>query len=106
VPVAGIPASTPLDALNVTPLGRAPDSANVGAGDPVAVTVKLPATPIVKAVLPALENPGAVFAVVLDVVQPATNRTEIRAKIAKILQATPAVNREGLDIAVIPFQAS
>jgi hypothetical protein len=95
-----------LDALNVTPFGSAPDSANVGAGDPVAVTVKVPATPIVKAMLPGLENPGAVLATVLDVVQPATNRTGIRAKIARILQATPAVNRKGLDIAAIPFQAS
>ena len=38
---AGVPDSTPVDALKVTPLGRAPDSVSVGAGKPVAVTVKL-----------------------------------------------------------------
>lgn len=91
--------------MNVTPLGRAPDSVNVGAGDPVAVTVKVPPVPIVKAAPLALENPGALLATVLDVVQPATKRTEIRAKLARILQATPAINREGLGIAAIPFQA-
>jgi hypothetical protein len=46
--------------LNVTPLGSAPASANVGTGDPVAVTVKLPAVPTVNVVPLALVIPGAV----------------------------------------------
>ena len=47
-------------AVNVTPDGRAPVSLSVGAGEPVAVTVKVPATPSEKAMLLALENAGAV----------------------------------------------
>ena len=52
VPVAGAPLSTP--ALNVTPLGNAPDSLTVGAGNPVAVTVNDPAVPTVNVVLAPL----------------------------------------------------
>ena len=44
---------------NVTPLGRAPDSLNEGVGEPVAVTVKLPAVAAVNAVLLALVMAGA-----------------------------------------------
>src|SRR5580658_173586 len=44
----GVPESIP--PLNVTPVGRVPDSVIVGAGKPVAVTVKVPATPLVKVV--------------------------------------------------------
>jgi hypothetical protein len=40
--------------LNVTPDGSAPDSLRDGAGEPVAVTVKLPAVPTVNVVLLAL----------------------------------------------------
>ena len=36
--------------VRVTPLGRVPVSVNVGAGKPVAVTVKVPAVPTVKVV--------------------------------------------------------
>src|SRR5437879_5686934 len=43
----------------MTPLGRAPDSVKVGAGKPVAVTVKEPAVPTVKVVLSALVMAGA-----------------------------------------------
>ena len=59
VPAAGVPLSTPLDALKVTPAGNAPDSLRVGAGDPLAVTVKLPALPTVNVVLLALVIAGA-----------------------------------------------
>jgi hypothetical protein len=38
----------------VTPEGRAPNSANVGVGEPVAVTVNVPALEIVNFVLVAL----------------------------------------------------
>jgi hypothetical protein len=53
----GVPLRTP--ALNVTPVGSAPDSAMLGVGVPVAVTVSEPATPSVKAVLVALVMAGA-----------------------------------------------
>jgi hypothetical protein len=58
VPLAvGVPLRMP--ALNFTPLGSAPDSVILGAGDPVAVTVNEPATPSVKVVLLALVMTGA-----------------------------------------------
>ena len=47
VPTAGVPLNTPVDALKVTPVGNAPDSPRVAAGNPLAVTVKLPALPTV-----------------------------------------------------------
>ena len=46
-------------ALNVTPLGSAPVSLSVGAGNPVAVTVNVPAVPTVNVVLFALVIAGA-----------------------------------------------
>ena len=55
VPLAvGVPLNTPVAVLNVTPAGRAPDSLRVGVGEPVAVTVTVPAEPAVKVVLFAL----------------------------------------------------
>ena len=60
VPAAGVPLSTPVAALNVTPLGNVPLSLSVGVGAPVAVTVKvLPAVPAVKVALLALVMAGA-----------------------------------------------
>ena len=56
---AGVPLSTPVVVLNVTPLGSVPLSLSVGVGTPVAVTVKLPAVPTVKVVLLALVMAGA-----------------------------------------------
>ncbi len=50
VPVAGVPESTPVVELRVTPVGRAPVSLKVGAGEPVAVTVNVPAEPSAKVV--------------------------------------------------------
>jgi hypothetical protein len=47
--------------LNVTPLGSAPVSVRVGVGDPVVVTVKLPAAPTENVVLAALVIAGAWF---------------------------------------------
>jgi len=53
-----VPLSTP--ALeSVTPLGSAPLSLNVGAGEPVAVTVNDPAIPTTNVVLLALVMAGA-----------------------------------------------
>ena len=60
---AGVPLSAPVVALSVTPLGSAPVSVNVGAGEPVAVTVNDPAVPTVKVVLLALVIAGACWTV-------------------------------------------
>lgn len=60
MPVAGVPASTPVAGVKVTPAGSAPDSARVGGGEPVAVTVKLPNDPTAKAVAAPLVIAGAV----------------------------------------------
>jgi hypothetical protein len=59
---AGVPLSTPAED-KVTPLGRVPLSLNVGAGKPVAVTVKEPAVPTLNVVLLALVIAGAWFTV-------------------------------------------
>ena len=58
VPAAGVPLNAPVPAVNVTPLGSAPDSAIVGAGKPAAVVVKDPANPTVKLALAALVIAG------------------------------------------------
>src|ERR1700683_830077 len=59
VPVAvGVPDSSP-PVLRVTPPGSGPVSEKVGAGLPVAVTVKLPDTPVVKEVALAEVMVGA-----------------------------------------------
>ena len=64
VPAAGVPLSTPVEALNDTPLGSAPLSLRVGVGEPVFVTVKVvPATPTAKVLLSALVMAGAWFTV-------------------------------------------
>ena len=59
VPVAGVPASTPVAAVKVTPVGSAPVSLKVGAGVPVAVTVNVPAVPTANVVLLGLVIVGA-----------------------------------------------
>src|SRR5207245_8355425 len=59
VPAAGVPLRTPVVVLNVTPVGSVPVSLNVGAGNPVAVTVKVPAAPTENVVLLALVMAGA-----------------------------------------------
>jgi len=58
VPVAGVPLSTPVVPLNVTPLGSEPLSLNVGVGNPVAVAVKAPAFPCPNVALLALVMVG------------------------------------------------
>jgi hypothetical protein len=58
----GVPLSTPAE-VKVTPLGRAPISLKVGAGNPVAVTVKEPAVFTTNVVLFALVMAGAWFTV-------------------------------------------
>ena len=58
---AAFPESTPL--AKVTPFGRFPNSVMVGVGTPTAVTVKLPATPLVKVVVLAEVKAGAEFTV-------------------------------------------
>jgi hypothetical protein len=66
LPDAGVPLSVAVPFplfTNVTPLGSVPVSVKVGVGDPVAVTVKLPAAPTVNVVLLALVIAGATCAV-------------------------------------------
>ena len=60
VPAAGSPPSAPVDELNVTPEGSAPDSDTDGAGRPAAVTVNEPAAPTLKLALFALVIAGAI----------------------------------------------
>ena len=59
MPAAGVPERTPVAAVKVTPLGKVPVSDSVGAGEPVAVTVKLPALPTVNVAELALVIAGA-----------------------------------------------
>jgi hypothetical protein len=49
--------------VNVTPVGSVPVTLSVGAGNPVAVTVNVPAVPTANVVLLALVIVGAVFTV-------------------------------------------
>jgi len=61
-PDAGVPLSVAVPFplfTNVTPLGNAPVSVSDGVGDPVVVTVKLPAVPTVNVVVLALVITGA-----------------------------------------------
>jgi hypothetical protein len=58
-----VPDSPPVEALNVTPLGRAPVSDSVGMGTPLDLTVNVPGCPIMNVVLPALVMFGAWFTV-------------------------------------------
>ena len=59
VPAAGVPASTPVVGVNVTPVGRVPDSLSVAAGFPVTVTVNVPARLMANDILLALVIAGA-----------------------------------------------
>ena len=61
VPAAGVPVSTPVVVFRVRPLGKVPTvTLKVGAGKPVAVTVKAgPAVPTVKVALATLVMAGA-----------------------------------------------
>ena len=51
VPAPGVPLNTPVVELNVSPAGNVPVSPKVAAGNPLAVTVKLPAVPTVNVAL-------------------------------------------------------
>src|ERR1700685_1258495 len=46
----GVPASTPVAVVKVTPVGNVPDSLSVGVGVPVSVTVKVSGDPSGKVV--------------------------------------------------------
>ena len=61
VPAAGVPLSTPVEELNVSPVGNVPVSPKVAAGNPLAVTVKLPAVPTVNVALLALVIDGSLI---------------------------------------------
>ena len=68
-PTAGVPASRPVEALNVRPLGSVPLSKKTGAGNPVAVTVNDPNVPTVNVVLFALVMTGAAAIATMDAPQ-------------------------------------
>src|SRR5918994_6324472 len=53
----------PVVVSNVTPAGRVPVTEKVGAGKPLAVTVKVPAVPATNVVVAALVMAGASFTV-------------------------------------------
>ena len=59
----GAPLRSPVDELNVTPLGSAPDSESVGAGKPVAVTGSEPIVPATNVALLGLVIAGGAFTV-------------------------------------------
>lgn len=99
-----MPARTPVMVLNVTPDGNAPTSLSVGAGDPVAVTVKVPNAPAVKVVLLGLVIAGEVptvsvaeagdeFKAMGVVTAPLLSRklpTVLLVTVTKMLQVVPA----------------
>ena len=58
-PTVGVPLNTPVPTLNITPAGNVPASLNVGAGEPVAVTVNDHAVPTVNVALLVLVIAGA-----------------------------------------------
>ena len=102
----GVPLIVPVAAVNVSPLGRAPVSVKVGAGVPVAVTVNVPAAPIIKAKpeVFGLVIAGAGLGGALFVVQPATKRIATRTAIPRTRPDTPLVlNRKARSIAAILF---
>ena len=59
VAAAGVPLSTPVAGVKVTPVGRAPDTESEGAGTPDAVTVKEPAVPTTNVAFEPLVIAGA-----------------------------------------------
>ena len=66
LPATGVPLRVPVPlplSTNVTPPGRVPVLVNDGVGEPVAVTVNVPAEVVVNVVLFALVIAGAVFTV-------------------------------------------
>jgi hypothetical protein len=65
--VEGVPLSTPVAAVNVTPPAKVPASVMLGVGVPVAVTVNEPTTPTVKVAPLALVNAGGMFTPVVPV---------------------------------------
>jgi hypothetical protein len=99
---AGVPANVP--PVNVTPLGRVPVSVTVGAGDPVAVTAKLPATPTVNVALLALENPGDMLGLLAP--QPAVTRLATKAKIIRVRETGICTKRAELDITAILYSGA
>jgi hypothetical protein len=61
-PVVGVPLSVPVPLLlsvKITPVGRDPLSLRLAVGEPVVVTVNVPAEPVAKVVLLALVMAGA-----------------------------------------------
>ena len=59
MPAAGVPERMPVEGSKVTPAGSVPATDRVGAGNPVATTVWLPALPMLKLAVAALVIAGA-----------------------------------------------
>ena len=95
VPAAGVPLRTPVAELNVTPLGSAPLSLNVGGGLPVAVTGNEPAEPTVNVVLVPLVKAGADSARKLTVTVPVELLFTISVQLAVGLEHVTAENCDG-----------
>ena len=58
VPAAGVPDSSPVAGVKVTPFGRLPVTLEAGAGLPEAVTVKVPAAPTLNVTASSEVNSG------------------------------------------------
>ena len=71
--------AVPVPGMNVTPLGKMPDSVMDGVGAPVAVIVKLPFRVIVNVVLLRLVITGAEVGVTITVPDAELDPTEFRA---------------------------
>src|SRR5687768_479638 len=61
LPARGVPASAPVPGVKVMPLGSAPLTDSVGAGTPLAATVKLPGAPTMNVAALALLMPEGWF---------------------------------------------
>ena len=99
VPTAGVPLSNPA-VVNVTPVGNAPVSLKAGAGNPVAVTVNVPALPTVKVVFAALVIAGAVPLIVRVKLCVALGNTPLLAVI--VIEYAPAVPAAGVPLNTPP----
>jgi hypothetical protein len=104
LPAPGVPLNTPVAAMKPTPVGRIPLSMRVGAGEPVAITVKLRADPNVNVTAFELMIAGAWFAGGSEgawvvpahpAMSPTTERAAIEMNFAGHLRNAPACRQTG-----------
>ena len=74
VPAAGVPLKIPVAGAKDTPVGKEPVMERVGAGEPVAVTVKVFAMPTVKVVAFALVMTGGAIEGFVNTTSPPLGR--------------------------------